>query len=147
MARRDNSNERGNRGGQDVNRYRDEPRNLESDDRPLFETSVRALSVLDELLQMTPPSDSRYQYLLLLRHQLEVDERQMQEAGKTLAEFEEAYDKLTAPANRIATYLADLEEEEGAALISLGDGEFIANIDPKIDRTVPIEPGRPDSRQ
>ena len=141
MARRDNSNERGNRGGQDLNRFRDEPRNLESDDRPLFETSVRALSVLDELLQMTPPSDSRYQYLLLLRHQLEVDERQMQEAGKTLAEFEEAYDKLTAPANRIATYLSDLEDEEGAALISLGDGEFIANIDPKIDRTVPIEPG------
>ena len=97
--------------------------------------------MLDELLQMTPPSDSRYQYLLLLRHQLEVDEKQMQEAGKTLAEFEEAYDKLTAPANRIATFLSELEDEEGTALISLGDGEFIANLDPKLDTTVPIEPG------
>ena len=140
MARRDNTNDRSGRGG-DNNRLRDEPRSLDSNDRPLYETQVRALSVLDELLQMTSPSDSRYQYLLLLRHQLEVDERQMQEAGKALAEFEQAYDKLTSPANRIATFLAEMEDEADTALIALGDGEFIANIDPKLDRTVPLESG------
>ncbi len=140
MARRDNTNDRSGRGG-DNNRLRDEPRSLDSNDRPLYETQVRALSVLDELLQMTSPSDSRYQYLLLLRHQLEVDERQMQEAGKALAEFEQAYDKLTSPANRIATFLSEMEDEADTALIALGDGEFIANIDPKLDRTVPLESG------
>ncbi len=140
MARRDNTNDRSGRGG-DNNRLRDEPRSLDSNDRPLYETQVRALSVLDDLLQMTSPSDSRYQYLLLLRHQLEVDERQMQEAGKALAEFEQAYDKLTSPANRIATFLSEMEDEADTALIALGDGEFIANIDPKLDRTVPLESG------
>ena len=39
------------------------------------ETAVRAIFVLDEILKDTDPIDSKYQYLLLLRHQLEVDEQ------------------------------------------------------------------------
>lgn len=144
MARnRDNQNDsdrygRGNRGEYD--RFNDTPRNLEEEDRPAYETSIRALSVVEELLGMTSPSDNRYQYLLLLRHQLETDERQMQEAAKYIAEYEEAYNKLTSPANRIATFLDELEGEN-TVHIALGDQEFIANVDPKIDRTIPIEPG------
>jgi proteasome-associated ATPase len=116
------------------------PRSLEDEDRPMYETSIRAMSVVDELLSMTSPSDSKYQYLLLLRHQLEVDERQMQEAQKVIAEYDEAYNKLTAPANRIATFLGELDGED-TVHIALGDGEFIANMDPKVDRSKPIEPG------
>lgn len=142
MARnRDNQNERNSRGGGRGERMNDDtPRSLEDEDRPMYETSIRALSVVDELLSMTSPSDSKYQYLLLLRHQMEVDERQMQEAQKVIAEYDEAYNKLTAPANRIATFLGDLEGED-TVHIALGDGEFIANVDPKIDRSKPIEPG------
>lgn len=108
------------------------PRSLEEDDRPMYETSIRAMAVVDELLSLTSPSDQKYQYLLLLRHQLEVDERQMQEAQKVILEFEEAYNKLTAPANRIATFMGQIEGED-TVQISLGDGEFISNVDPKAD--------------
>jgi proteasome-associated ATPase len=145
MARnRDNQNDPPRGGGrQDRNAARlgdETPRSLEDEDRPMYETSIRALSVVDELLSMTSPSDSKYQYLLLLRHQLEVDERQMQEAQKVIAEYDEAYNKLTAPANRIATFLGEIDGEDTVHL-ALGDGEFIANVDPKADRTQPIEPG------
>jgi len=137
---RDNQNERttASQRAASANRLRaggadETPRSLEDDDRPLYETSLRAIAVVDELLSMTPPSDSKYQYLLLLRHQLEVDERQAQEAQKVIAEYDEAYNKLTAPANRIATYMGDLDGEDFVQ-VSLGDGEFIANVDPKMDR-------------
>ncbi|GAB4455587.1 MAG: proteasome ATPase [Armatimonadaceae bacterium] len=142
MARnRDNQNER-ERGGRGNQRYgNDTPRNLNEDDQPQFETTIRALSIVDELLSMTPPSDSKYQYLLLLRHQLETDERQLEEASKVIAEYEEAYNKLTSPANRLATFLDDIEDEN-TVHIALGDQEFIANVDPKLDReSAPIEPG------
>ena len=116
------------------------PRSLEDEDRPLYETSLRAIAVVDEMLGMTSPSDAKYQYLLLLRHQLEVDERQMQEAQKVIAEYDEAYNKLTAPANRIATYLGEIDGED-TVQVSLGDGEFIANVDPKLDRSKPLNIG------
>ena len=143
MAKRDNQDRdsRNSGNGRGTNRMGDDtPRSLEDDDRPSFETTIRAVSVVDELLSMTSPSDQKYQYLLLLRHQLEVDERQMQEAGKVLAEFEEAYNKLTAPANRIATFMGEIDGED-VVQVALGDGEFIANVDPKIDKTKTIEVG------
>lgn len=118
----------------------DTPRSLEDEDRPMYETSIRSVTVVDELLGMTSPSDSKYQYLLLLRHQLEVDERQMQEAQKVIAEYDEAYNKLTAPANRIATFLGTVEGED-TVQIALGDTEFISNVDPKLDKDQTIDPG------
>lgn len=142
MARNQNNQndrDRYGRGGRDYGN--DTPRSLEDDERPQYETQIRALSIVDELLSMTSPSDSKYQYLLLLRHQLETDERQLQDAAKVIAEFEDAYTKLTAPANRIATFLDDIEGEN-VVHIALGDQEFIANVDPKLDRDkAPIEPG------
>lgn len=47
----------------------------------------------------------------------------------TLAEFAEAYEKLTAPANRIAVFLA--LEENGQALVAMGDTEYRVLLDPK----------------
>lgn len=97
------------------------------------ETQVRALSILEEIMQTAPRSDARLrQMLFLLRHQLEVDERQMQEAAKALQEYEEIYQKLTAPANRIGVYLGS--PDPGVANVALGDSEYYANIDPKIDQ-------------
>lgn len=145
MARRDNEreNSRAGRGRAEYARAADAetPRSLDDEDRPLYETSIRSVAVVDELLTMTPPSDQKYQYLLLLRHQIEVDERQMQEAQKVIAEYDEAYNKLTAPANRIATFMGEIDGED-TVQIALGDTEFISNVDPKYDRTEnPLEPG------
>ncbi|HEX8237336.1 MAG TPA: AAA family ATPase [Abditibacteriaceae bacterium] len=109
----------------------------------LPETQLKATALVDEMLRNASNMDSRTrQYLLLLRHQLEVDEQQMEEAAKALAEFEEAYQKLTQPANRIGVYLARREEkvkdENGEATIetasiAVGDQEFIVMIDPKLE--------------
>lgn len=100
----------------------------------LPETQVRALSILEEIIRLAPKTDMRLRQLLfLLRHQLEVDERQMQEAMNALQEYEEIYQKLTSPANRIGVYLGS--PAEGIANIAIGDNEYYANIDPKLDHT------------
>ncbi len=96
-----------------------------------LETRVRALAILEEVLQHTPKDDPRHDLLVLLHHQLQVDERQMDEAQQLIEEYNEAYEKLTAPANRVATYLGS--PEEGAAYIALGDAEYFTNLDPKAE--------------
>jgi len=91
---------------------------------------LRSLPLLDEILEITQPKDQRLRhYLALLRRQLEADDNQFQEAMKAIKEYDEAYNKLTAPANRIGTYLGS--PEEGIASIALGDTEFYSNVDPK----------------
>lgn len=110
---------------------RDTRRGDAQDDETLFETQIRAIAIVDELLSMTSPSDSKYQYLLLLRHQLETDERQMAEAQEVLGQFEEAYAKLTETASKIGMFLGPLEESE-KVFLAVGDGEYLGNMDPKI---------------
>jgi proteasome-associated ATPase len=98
----------------------------------LPETNYRALALLDRILAQVGSDDPRLvNHLLLLRHQLETDEAQMEEAQKLLSEYEEAYQKLTAPANRIGTYLG--EAPDGNASVALGDTEFICSVDPKLE--------------
>lgn len=102
------------------------------DEFELPETQIRALAILEEIIRLAPRNDIRLMQLLrLLQHQLEVDERQMQEAMQALQEYEEAYQKLTSPANRIGVFLDS--PEQGTALIALGDSEYFANVDPKIE--------------
>jgi proteasome-associated ATPase len=95
------------------------------------ETQIRGTAIVDELISQFEPSDPRINYLLLLRHQLEVDEQQMAEARKALQEYDEAYTKLTQPANKVAVFLG--ANEDGTANIALGDSDFYTNIDPKVD--------------
>jgi proteasome-associated ATPase len=95
------------------------------------ETNVRALSLVDEILQSTDPIDPNYQYLLLLRHQLEIDERQFVEAQETIEKYDDAYTKLTQPANRVAVFLS--KNEDGTANVAMGDNDWYTNVDPKVD--------------
>ncbi len=117
------------------------------------EMQLRAMWLLDEIIRLTSQEDLRLGYLLALREQLETDEYMMDEAKKVIAEFEEAYTKLTSPANRIGVYLGKVEPDdkkparkrfgkpvpsadptEGPFVrISLGDQEYITNVDPKLD--------------
>ena len=109
----------------------------------LPETRLKATALLDEILDNATNLDSRTrQYLLLLRHQLEVDAQQLEEAAVALGEFEEAYTKLTQPANRIGVFLGKREEkvkdENGETIIetaniAVGDQEFVVMIDPKLE--------------
>ncbi|HEY3285163.1 MAG TPA: AAA family ATPase [Armatimonadota bacterium] len=108
---------------------------MDDDDRfELPETQIRALTLLDDILYRLRPKDpDLLRALSLLRHQLQVDEKQFEEAQSSLQEFEEAYTKLTSPANRIGTFLGSADGDEDVAQIALGDGEFLANHDPKVD--------------
>src|SRR5438105_13965553 len=85
----------------------------------LPETQLRAIGLLNEVIRMTPRNDPRLDHLLLLRHQLETDEHQLEEAQKVIAEFEEAYTKLTAPANRIGVFISHIDDD--TVQIALGD--------------------------
>lgn len=101
------------------------------DEFELPETQIRALAILEEIMRIAPRDDLRLRQMLrLLQHQLEVDEQQMQEAIQAIQEYEEAYQKLTSPANRIGVFLD--QPDEGVAMVALGDSEYYANIDPKL---------------
>ncbi|RYG44465.1 AAA family ATPase, partial [bacterium] len=105
----------------------------------------RTLELLDKLGERLGTDDARAKnYLDALRQQIQTEGKAGEEREKLLAEYEEAYNKLTAPANRIGTFLEWLQEptveaEEGEespdplCLISLGDSEYVSLIDPKVD--------------
>ncbi len=94
-------------------------------------TEVRSLAVLEEILKNTDPLDPNQPYLQMLRDQLRTDEQQFQEAQDLIQKYDEAYEKLTAPANRIAVFLS--KNEDGTANIAMGDNDFYTNVDPNVD--------------
>lgn len=96
----------------------------------------RALDLLDKLDEVAPKENARLQnYLAALREALLGDAKDRAQAEQLVAEYEEAYQKLTQPANRLGIFLQWLDEPENeAALIALGDQEFVAKVDPKADR-------------
>ncbi len=93
----------------------------------------RTEQILEKIAEQAPKEDHRLQtYLSALRHEIENESRDHADREKLLAEYEEAYQKLTAPANRVGVFLQWLEEDN--VLIALGDTEYVAAFDPKVAR-------------
>jgi proteasome-associated ATPase len=116
------------------NKNNDYDRERKSDEGaiPRFnQTQIRSLAVLDEVVRRTEPDDPKMPYLDLLRHQLEVDEQQFAEAQELIGKYDEAYNKLTQPANRIAVFLG--KNEDGTANIAIGENDFYTNVDPNVE--------------
>jgi proteasome-associated ATPase len=93
------------------------------------------LEILDRLDSFAPKDDARLQnYLSELRRALESDSLQKEEGQRLLAEYEQAYQKLTQPANRIGVFLDWLktEQPDQLALITVGDSEFVSQVDPQL---------------
>ena len=99
------------------------------------ETS-RSLELLERLAEAAPTDNQRLQNTIAaLRTALQADSRDKEEAEKLLTEYEEAYNKLTAPANRLGVFLQWLEKDsQTLALIAVGDQEFVAQVDPKLEQ-------------
>jgi len=107
--------------------------------------STQSLELLEKIQEHAPKDNVRLQnYLSALRTSLQDESKDREETQKLLTEYEEAYNKLTAPANRIGVFLQWLEEEveEGVpvearpdrlAMIALGDQEFVTQVDPKVN--------------
>lgn len=98
--------------------------------------SQDSIDLVDRISELAPPDEPRLRSALAaLRSQLDADAKQKEESDRIIAEYEVAYAKLTAPANRIATFLRWQTEEPGSlAVITVGDQEYVAEIDPKLDR-------------
>src|SRR5437763_309815 len=108
----------------------------------------RSLELLDKIVEVAPADNPRLQnYIAALREALHGDAKQREEAEKLMAEYEEAYTKLTQPANRLGVFLQWLDEDAGGedkgengdkdrglALIALGDQEFVTQVDPKANK-------------
>src|SRR4051812_11899830 len=109
------------------------PRGESSGATPRVEpaSATRALPILDHILKDTDPMDPQYHRLLLLRHQLEADDQQFSEAQELIQKYDEAYTKLTAPANRVAVFLS--KNEDGTANIAMGDNDWYTNVDPNVE--------------
>lgn len=108
--------------------------------------SSRALDLLDKIQEQAPSDNPRLMnYISALRSALQSEGKEREEAQKLLQEYEEAYNKLTAPSNRLGVFLQWLESEadEAAeeaekapgnrlALIAVGEQEFVAQVDPRM---------------
>ena len=92
-----------------------------------------SIELLDKVIEQAPKDDSRLRnYLFALRGTLKGEEKDREESQKLLSEYEEAYKKLTSPANRIGVFLKWIEEK--LALIAVGDTEFVAEVDPNVEK-------------
>jgi len=95
------------------------------------EDTSRSLEILQKVIDQVPPTEPRLlNHLSALRDSLLKDNKDRVEVEKLIAEYEEAYAKLTAPANKLGVFLQWLEER--LALVALGDTEFVSQVDPKI---------------
>ncbi|SRR5581483_4049589 len=88
--------------------------------------------LIAQIREMIPADNQRLRnYFAALEREIEHQERKAEEQNALLQEYEQAYQKLTAPANRTGVFLRHLEE--GIALIAVGDSEFVVSLDPKLD--------------
>lgn len=114
---------------------------------PMGESS-KTLDLLDRIAEQAPKDNARLQnYVAALRTELETESKAQVENKELLAEYEQAYDKLTAPANRIGVFIQWLDEHVSPAskspdesvspsrlaLIALGDQEYVTQADPKLN--------------
>ena len=91
----------------------------------------KAMTILDKIAEQAPADDARLHNLFAaMREALEGQAKENENVRKLVEEYEDAYAKLTAPANRVGVFLQWLEDK--LALVALGDTEFVANIDPKL---------------
>lgn len=97
---------------------------------PTREERLRKL--LDRLRASVTDDPKAANLLSVLESELEGVERERAETEQQLQQYAEAYEKLTAPANRIGVFIR--HQEESRALIALGDTDYLALIDPKFEQ-------------
>jgi len=85
---------------------------------------------VDRLMASLPPGDAMRRELTDLRIALSEQEDTMVEARETIEKMEQVIRKVTAPANRIGTFLEATSKE--LARIVVSGQEYYCNIDPRI---------------
>lgn len=97
------------------------------------DSQLATISQLVERLEQSAPSDDPKvrAYLTTLKTELRKETERQEVRDAQLREYAEAYEKLTAPANRLGLFLEHLED--GLVLIASGDTDFVSMVDPKVD--------------
>ncbi|ARU42267.1 hypothetical protein CCB80_14390 [Armatimonadetes bacterium Uphvl-Ar1] len=91
----------------------------------------RMAELLERIELALPEADAKTKtYLAALKSELQRTAKDGQAQAELLAQFEEAYVKLTQPANRIGVFIRHLDN--GLVQVMLGDTEYVATIDPAI---------------
>ena len=93
--------------------------------------TFQSLSIIDQILMTMDEKDRRRPLLYQLRRQLQEDEITFEEARRAIVELEGTLEKVTAPANRVGTLLA--QAENGVAYLTVGGAEYYANVDTRLD--------------
>ena len=93
-----------------------------------------SLEMLDVLESQIPSDNARLKtYAGALRETLEAEARIAETKAEELAQFKQAYEKLTQPANRIGVFLKWIDTDMGSLpMILLGDSEYVVMLDPAI---------------
>ncbi len=97
--------------------------------------------ILNRIADIVPVENAKLtSYVSALRDSMARDDQRESEQEKELAAYQEAYQKLTAPANRIGVFLS-WAEESVLAHIAVGDTEFVASVDPNVEPEL-LKPGQ-----
>lgn len=92
---------------------------------------ARSHEILAKLRGLPEADNPKLQnYLDALDTALQGALEEQEAAAETLRQFEEAYEKLTAPANRIGVFIKHLDGNR--AVVALGETEYVTLIDPKL---------------
>ena len=90
----------------------------------------RAARLVNDIIRSTQRSDPRLPELFVLRKLVDSQTRRLEDAERKSVEFEEAYNRLTSPANRLGVYLGRADDQH--ALVAIGDQEYVAAVAPDI---------------
>jgi len=89
----------------------------------------RIRQILDKVAENSGADPKVANLARMAQSELDALAKERLQEQASLAEFADAYEKLTAPANRIAVFLA--LGENGQALVAMGDTEYRVLLDPK----------------
>ncbi len=105
-------------------------RMIRDDLLPGDDDNLTLLESLDRTIASLPPGDPIRTQLLDLRPQFASQEEMVGEAREAIEKLEQIVKKVTAPANRIGTFLHAANKE--TAQIVVGGADYYCNIDPRI---------------
>ena len=88
------------------------------------------LEAFDEVLALVSPGDPLRGELIALRSGIADHEQMIGDARRMIEKLEEVINKVTAPANRIGTYLGNPSRD--TAHIVVGGSDYYCNVDPRI---------------
>src|SRR4051812_29672412 len=95
------------------------------------DASLSLVEKINRLVASLPPGDPVRAELLDLRIQVADMEDMTSEARQTIEKLDAIVRKLSAPANRIGTFLAAISED--TVQIVVGGSEYLSNVDPRVD--------------